>query len=153
MSYARLPALQSRFEVDWIRVRQYCGADAGALPGLEQDYGPTAVKLASLAATPSRDGILVTWETTSEIDNWGFNIYRTDSADGPTLRLNDTMIPSRAPGSPGGAAYAYLDSTVVNGVLYYYFVEDIDIYGQPTRHGPVSAIANGHNIYLPLIHH
>ena len=36
MSYARTPAPQSRFEVDWIRVRQYCGAEATAIVGAEE---------------------------------------------------------------------------------------------------------------------
>ena len=36
MSYARLPASQSRFEVEWVRVRQWCGAEAAVDVGPEQ---------------------------------------------------------------------------------------------------------------------
>jgi hypothetical protein len=36
MSYARTPAAQSRFEVDWIRVRKYCGAESTVVLGAEE---------------------------------------------------------------------------------------------------------------------
>ena len=36
MSYARPPAPESRFEVDWIRVRQYCGAEPVVAVGEEE---------------------------------------------------------------------------------------------------------------------
>jgi hypothetical protein len=36
MSYARMPAPWSRFEVDWVRVRSWCGADANVTVGDEE---------------------------------------------------------------------------------------------------------------------
>ncbi|SYZ72409.1 hypothetical protein TRIP_C20524 [Candidatus Zixiibacteriota bacterium] len=36
MSYSRNTAAQSRFEVDWVRVRNWCGADAAAVLGPEE---------------------------------------------------------------------------------------------------------------------
>ncbi len=36
MSYSRNTAAQSRFEVDWVRVRNWCGADASATLGVEE---------------------------------------------------------------------------------------------------------------------
>jgi hypothetical protein len=39
MSYTRLPATQSRYDVDWLRVRNFCGADAVAAVGAEEQAG------------------------------------------------------------------------------------------------------------------
>ncbi len=73
----------------------------------------------------------------TEIDNLGFNLYRAESPDGPYVKLNEELIPSQAPGSPIGAVYVWLDSTVQMGRIYYYKLEDVDIYGYTTMHGPV----------------
>ena len=82
--------------------------------------------------------MLVEWETASEIDNEGFNIWRSQAEDGQYIKLNEAMIPPQ--GSPiTGASYSYIDDTVTNGVTYYYKLEDVDIYGTSTFHGPVSA--------------
>ena len=49
------------------------------------------------------------------------------------------MIP--AEGSPTeGANYESIDKNVVDEKTYYYKLEDIDIYGKSTMHGPVSAV-------------
>jgi len=39
MSYTRSPAAESRYDIDWIRVRNYCGADAVAAVGPEEETG------------------------------------------------------------------------------------------------------------------
>ncbi len=55
--------------------------------GETEDYfrqiAPTAVELASFTATPQAQSILIEWETVSEIDNLGFNLYRATSPDRP----------------------------------------------------------------------
>jgi hypothetical protein len=102
---------------------------------------PTAVTLASFSATPQAGGILIAWETAMEIDTVGFNLYRAQSPDGPYVKLNDTLIPSQSPGSVFGATYAWLDEGVQDGITYYYKLEDVEVSGQSTFHGPVSATA------------
>lgn len=101
---------------------------------------PSAVDLASFTATAGRQGILVEWETVSEVDNVGFNLYRTDSAEGPRTQLNAGLIRSLLPpGSPEGASYLFVDESVRPGVTYSYWLEDVDVHGISTFHGPVSA--------------
>ena len=78
------------------------------------------------------------WETKSEIDNAGFNIYRAESEDGEYVKINDNLI--LAAGSPTeGASYKFVDGDVNNRKTYYYKLEDIDLNGVSTMHGPVSA--------------
>ncbi|MBN1810856.1 MAG: hypothetical protein JXA14_03375, partial [Anaerolineae bacterium] len=109
-------------------------SDWGVSDGL-----PTAVTLASFTATPQEGGILVAWETAIEIDNVGFNLYRTQAPEGAWVRLNDTLIPSQSPGSVFGTTYAWLDENVETGTTYYYKLEDIEVGGKHTFHGPVAA--------------
>ena len=55
--------------------------------------------LASFDAQAMSDHILLTWETVSEVDNSGFNLYRSASPAAPDELL--AYVPSQAPGSPG----------------------------------------------------
>ncbi|NLT72651.1 MAG: DUF11 domain-containing protein [Chloroflexi bacterium] len=100
---------------------------------------PSAVGLVSFAAVGGESAIEVTWETASELNNVGFNLYRAESAEGERVKLNGDLIPARALGSVSGAAYSYTDSAVVAGATYYYWLEDVDASGAATIHGPVTA--------------
>ena len=101
---------------------------------------PLAVTLADFSAVQQGDCVLLTWETVSELNNRGFNLYRGASDAGPDRQLNETLIPSQSPGSPGGFIYTWEDcADLTPGVTYFYWVEDVDIHGAATLHGPVSA--------------
>ena len=100
---------------------------------------PTAIDLVSFTARPRKAAIVLRWETATEIDNLGFNLYRAESPEGERTRLNASLIPSQAPGSPVGAVYTWRDTSVQPGVTYYYWLEDVDLHGHATLHGPVSA--------------
>jgi hypothetical protein len=101
-----------------------------------------AVTLVEFSASQQADAILVTWETASELDNRGFNLYRGTSPAGPDHQLNTTLIPSQSQGSPSGFVYTWEDRADLEpGTTYYYWLEDLDISGATTLHGPVSATA------------
>ena len=91
------------------------------------------------------------WETATELDNRGFNLYRSETAAGPGLQLNDSLIPPQNPGGMFGAVYTWLDKDVPAGVTYYYWLEDVDVHGIATRYGPVSATVRSYRVYLPLV--
>jgi hypothetical protein len=114
--------------------------------GEVEDYvlplGPTAVELLWFNARPEGRAIALRWETASEVDNAGFNLYRATSLAGEKMHLNADLIPSKVPpGSPIGAEYSWQDTQVVAGTVYFYWLEDVDIYGRATLHGPVKAKA------------
>ena len=117
--------------------------DTNVVDGEVEDYrwyvGPSAVELASFTAEPQRRAIVVSWETVSEVDAIGFNLYRADSRDGTQTKLNGTLIPSQGPGSPIGYSYSFVDRGIRVGRTYYYWLEAIDIYNGTSRFGPVSA--------------
>lgn len=101
---------------------------------------PTAVDLARFEITTDGDTVLVTWETAMEIHNLGFNLYRAKSPDGEYVRLNERLIPSQDPGAAWGTTYTWQDTEVSPGATYYYRLEDIDLNGMRTFHGPVAAM-------------
>ncbi len=101
---------------------------------------PLAVLLANFSAEEQADGVLVQWETVSEIGNLGFNLWRCLSPDEPGAQLNSSLIPSQGPGGTQGYSYQWIDQAgLVAGTTYYYWLEDMDVNGVVTRHGPVSA--------------
>jgi len=99
--------------------------------------GVTAVELAAFDAAPQDNGVLLTWETASEVDNLGFNIYRADAQVGALIKINPNLIPAKNLGSSMGAAYSFLDDSAVPGATYYYWLEDLDMSGASAKHGPV----------------
>ncbi len=112
---------------------------------------PTAVKLVSFAAVPSGAAIRLTWETAAEWDNLGFNLYRRSTLEGPAIRVNPDLIPpAHPPGSGEGGTYTFLDTTVTGGATYFYTLEDVDLNGTRTLHGPVQATAP-YAVFLPVV--
>lgn len=99
---------------------------------------PTLVELSSLSATGMNRAVLIEWSTDAEIDNAGFNIYRSEKENGKYIRINDYLIPAKGSATQG-ASYEYTDKDVQNRKTYYYKLEDIDFNGTATMHGPVSA--------------
>ena len=63
--------------------------------------GVLAVTLASFDAEAQADQVLVTWETVSDMDNAGFNLYRGQQADGSDRALL-TYVRRRRPAAPRG---------------------------------------------------
>jgi hypothetical protein len=98
---------------------------------------PTAISLTSFTAIGAGNAVQVDWQTASEFNNIGFHLYRATSPGGPYSRLTDKLISAR-PRQGTGAGYSYVDSDVTVGNLYYYKLEDIDVFGKHTMHGPIS---------------
>lgn len=109
--------------------------------GMIADEVPQAVELLYFSAEAIEGAINLEWATASETDNFGFNLYRATALDGEQTQLNEGLIPSLvAPGSPYGAEYSFVDETAEPGVLYYYWLEDVELSMITTLHGPVEAI-------------
>ncbi|MBN1138018.1 MAG: proprotein convertase P-domain-containing protein, partial [Anaerolineae bacterium] len=125
------------------------GADGGEVEDGTKE-APTAVTLTRFEAWPAGPAIHVEWEAATELDNLGFNLYRSDAIDGVYQRLNSYLIPAQVPGSPAGAAYFWTDRQVAPGQVYYYKLEAVDLHGVAMFYGQVSATA-AHVAHLPLV--
>lgn len=116
---------QSRLTLTWDR-------------GADERGAPTAVSLTSFTAVAGDGVVLLSWETGSEMNNLGFDLYRALSEEGPYQKITTAMIPGLGT-SPEGARYRYLDEGLENGRTYFYQLEDLDGSGTRERHGPVTA--------------
>ncbi len=84
---------------------------------------------ADCAATPN----VLDWTTASELNTAGFNLYRSENANGPFIKINAQLIPA-SPDPLTGGKYEYLDKDVVAGHTYYYQLEDVEVSGASARH-------------------
>ena len=106
---------------------------------------PTVVKLETFTAKATADSVLLSWKTGSELRNLGFNLYREHN--GERVRLNPSLIAGSALTFRAGLAqhaaksYAWIDRSpiAINGL---YWLEDVDLDGTRTFHGPVSPQAD-----------
>lgn len=89
-----------------------------------------------LLAGCSNRGATIRWETASEVDTAGFNLYRAASPDGPWKKINDQLIPpSQDP--VGGGSYKLVDKSAEPGKRYYYQLEEVELTGSSTRFDPI----------------
>ncbi|NIR49895.1 T9SS type A sorting domain-containing protein [candidate division KSB1 bacterium] len=94
----------------------------------------TSVELASFDAKFNGiDGVKISWVTSREIDNLGFNILRSQSRNGDFVEINEELIDSNPEGR-----YEFVDRTVKAGFRYFYILEDVDINGRKVQHGPIT---------------
>jgi uncharacterized repeat protein (TIGR01451 family) len=109
----------------------------------------TQVKLHAFAARTGTDKsgasrVILSWKTGAEAHNLGFNIYREEN--GQRIRLNPSLIAGSALLMSGALpkhsakTYSWIDSSSNSGNGAYW-LEDVDVNGARTMHGPVTASA------------
>ncbi len=79
-------------------------------------------------------GVTITWETATEVNTMGFNVYRSESSvESEFEQVNDELIPAK--GDPlTGATYEVKDDQVKPGRLYFYQVEEVEWGGTRNRY-------------------
>jgi uncharacterized repeat protein (TIGR01451 family) len=97
-------------------------------------YAATPVELKSFTAAYDGMGVGVQWETGVELENLGFNLYRSTSFDGDRVKLNGNLIPGM--GNSQGQAYEWRDSVPDTKTTYYYWLEDVSWKFETKTHGP-----------------
>lgn len=93
----------------------------------------------------SHPRVVVEWQTATEIDTIGFNLYRAEKPDGPFEKLNTAIIPATNDPLKGGS-YRYVDATIVPAQIYYYQLEDVDVQGMATKHEPIMVQAKSQGL-------
>ena len=102
---------------------------------------PTAVRMQSASATRYDNGTFIEWKTAYEAENLGFNVYREEDS------VRERLTPSILAGSgllvgPGPAAaaqtYGWWDLKRHKGSKATYWLEDVDLNGTRTWHGPIA---------------
>ncbi|MFP5247464.1 MAG: C25 family cysteine peptidase, partial [Thermoanaerobaculia bacterium] len=102
---------------------------------------PTVVEMLEMSATQDGRGkVLITWTTSFEADNLGFNLYRETSAG--REKVNKHVIAGSALFAAkreltSGRSYRWKDK-VRDAAFAQYYLEDIDLDGTRTLHGPIT---------------
>lgn len=99
-----------------------------------------ALSVYAVAGSLLPSTIVVQWSTANEVNTAGFNVYRSQSADGPAVKLNDQLLPASIDPLTGGR-YRFADASVTPGQTYYYQIEDVEYSGTNTKHGPIAISA------------
>jgi hypothetical protein len=118
---------------------------------------PTKVSLKSFEAFQSGSQVQLRWRTGYEIDNLGFSVYREINGDEQKLNSSiiagTAMITGASKPVQAGWSYSWNDSLSKNSSSVKYWLEDIDLNGNRTRHGPVfpqsvDALSESRNVPL-----
>lgn len=97
----------------------------------------TALLLATAATADEGKGISnsLKWVTASEVNNFGFDVFRGDFEEGPFTRINKDTIPG-AGNSDTPNQYKYVDDSIEEGKAYWYYVESISMAGVREKFTP-----------------
>lgn len=95
------------------------------------------VELFSFTAVTVEGGIILKWTTQSEVNNLGFNIYRSLKEGEGYTKINEKLIEGAGTSSVAHS-YTYKDKRLLNDTTYWYKIEDMSLTGKGTMHGPIS---------------
>jgi Peptidase family C25/SdrD B-like domain/GEVED domain len=103
--------------------------------------GPTVVEGLTYEAVQKNKKVTLTWQTEREVDNLGFHIYRQVSGAAQE-KLNEHIITGSAFVTGRDAAhprsYRFTDRNAPETAFVQYWIEDVDLDGTRTMHGPIS---------------
>jgi uncharacterized repeat protein (TIGR01451 family) len=105
---------------------------------------PTAARVDFFSAEQVSGGALLIWKSAGELHNLGYNVYR--DVQGVKTKLNPSLIAGSALlmretlEQHGARSYSFVDRSPAPGAVYW--LEDVDLDGVRTMHGPVVADSN-----------
>jgi hypothetical protein len=76
------------------------------------------------------------WSTATEVDNLGFDLFRSTSEDGEFVKINKELIPG-AGTVDEPTYYVYVDEEIDPTQDYYYYIESISIDGVREQFSPI----------------
>ena len=130
---------------------------------------PTAVRLSSFTADSYDEGVQLSWKTGYEMDNLGFHVYREQAGERvrltPELLAGTALLAGAGTALSAGHSYSWWDDLGISGqqsavsgqhssidprssILdlqsssVRYWLEDVDLNGKRTWHGPVTPIVS-----------
>ncbi|MGH9822860.1 MAG: C25 family cysteine peptidase, partial [Blastocatellia bacterium] len=102
---------------------------------------PTAVAIEWFKAETHGNTVRLKWRTGYEVDNLGFNVYRDLNGErvkvNPSLVAGSALITRSSTLLTAGRTYAWFDNVHDQDRSALYWLEDIDLHGKRTWHGPV----------------
>jgi len=115
-----------------------CASSGGAGPATEaRSAAPDPTPEPAPREFPDEPPVnTLRWTTASEVDNFGFDIYRGLSEDGPFERINAEPLPG-AGTIDEPQNYVFIDETIDPSRDYFYYIESISLGGIRERFSPI----------------
>lgn len=79
--------------------------------------------------------VTLKWTTASEVDNYGYFVWRSDSEEGTYTQMNKRAIPG-AGNSDTPTNYVWEDRDVELNRVYWYYLESISVQGVREKFSP-----------------
>jgi peptidase C25-like protein/Big-like domain-containing protein len=126
----------------------------------ESSSGPTAIQMDSFEATGYDNGVYLSWKSGREVNNLGFNLYREEGGKrvlvNPQPVAGSALVAGSGVVMAAGQSYGWWDSGSARSsdssgggggtgraaeispeAVSQYWIEDLDLNGSRTLHGPV----------------
>ncbi len=111
-------------------------ARAGVVLALLAGLASAAQAPVPEAGQSPRAKLTLSWSTASEVDNYGFLVFRGDQEEGPFKVMTGKVIPG-AGTSDLPHDYSFDDFEVTPGNTYYYYLESVSLQGVKEKFSPV----------------
>lgn len=129
------------------------GAKGDLLVGFDDGTGTLPIELSSFTAMlNSYNNVSLQWVTQSETNVSGFRVYRGSSESLDEAGMLNVFIP--ATNTSQLQVYVYNDLEICEDGTYYYWLENLDMDGSNTFHGPTSievSLSHPGNPEIPII--
>jgi len=125
------PAMKSSFNLDLL-VKDCCDS----VKYTWNAHIMTFVELNEFRVTSVRGACQLSWISSQERNNAGFNVLSGCSADGPFTRINESII-----GPELNRHYEFRDVARANGQKYFYRLQAVALDGSIQEFGPIAAVA------------
>ena len=103
---------------------------------------PTVVKMLAMDAVQSKNNVTITWQTSFEQDNLGFYVWREVAGQKERVSKNiivgSAFFTGKKISQNARRSYRFVDKAPPAGQFPQYWIEDVDLKGVHTTHGPVT---------------
>jgi hypothetical protein len=100
------------------------------------------VELTAFTAAPLANGVQLSWQTATETNNLGWDIFRRTDRDAVFVRVNAALVPGQGT-SALPHAYSYADAGIPAGATFAeYYLEQIDLDGSRSASRVLSVVLN-----------
>ena len=77
----------------------------------------------------------IKWQTASELNNFGFDVFRGENEEGPFTKVNENTI-AGAGSVDTPSQYEFIDDTIEAEKVYWYYVESVSMSGKREKFTP-----------------
>ncbi len=99
---------------------------------------PVAVAISRFHGEAGEGGVVLKWETSSEVNTTGFNLLRSEEEDGDYDLVTKEYVPAK--GLASGADYEYSDEEVSINTTYWYVLKEVSGEDSKLVFGPYKVI-------------